>query len=904
MPAWFNHEALVRARTELGLTQEEVSRMVGVDVRTYRRYESGEVNVGGIFWIRRGDRRRLLNKFCKELGIAEGELVHERCNGAGAARNGSDTEARPTPGPARSPVSARVFLSYSDDSESHRAAVTSLGRLLGSWGAEVAADTEMPTPPRGWAQWSISQFAEADYILIVCTPAYRRRVEEREVPRPGRGGTWEAALLSDLVYEGGNAFGRIGVVLLDGTTIDAIPTRFRAAPCYRIPDGADALRAWLGQPPRQRRLLERVRSSDVDVENELPVYTILEERELSAYLHDLEVLREFDPGDKRSDAALELDAHIHGVRRKLRSGPPLYPGQTLDGGTYTLVRRLGTGGFGTVWLAKDSKVKRMVAIKVLKSEHNDERTRRARFFRGARVMATMAHPNIVKVFDAGRVEAGHHYFVMEYVEGMDLETWARAQKRPLLSVLAIIRQTASALLAAHQLGVLHRDVKPGNILVGTDGAPKLTDFDLAHAPDTEGGTQAEPMGSYLYSSPEVLTDPRAADPRADIYSLGMTLLFCLLDGALPVASKHEVPKVLENAKLLPALKALVSRAASADPATRPETMQAFADDIVAIEEAQEPQPLELVEPPPPYPMLRSLNAEGRRFPMVGSSLMVGRSPRNDLQLNKVHVSSQHAVILWTGELWMIRDLGSRNGTFIDQQRISFEHCRLREGSVVAFGDKLEAWTVISAQPPPAISALDVASGDVALATDGLLTLSAADQEADIFLGASGWICEREHDVLPVVDGDIIDLGARRWTVRINEYTERPATTGLMPSELSELLLADIELVIQVSRDEEFVQVAARARGRTTDLGARAHNYLLLELARQRLVDAQGGLPESECGWVAISDLGEGARVNIDVFRIRRQFISIGVKDGGAIIERRTGERAIRIGTGRLSVVAQ
>jgi SEFIR domain len=206
---------------------------------------------------------------------------------------------------ARSAESARVFLSYSDDSEVHRTAIDELARLLASWGARVSVDTAAQRPPQGWAQWSVSKFAEADVILMICTTEYRRRVERREVPGRGRGATWEGPLLSDLVYDGTNAFGRIGTVLLEGATVDAIPAAFRTAPRFRVPGDADSLRAWLTQPLRKRRLLERV-AADLDVDplaDELELYVSPGERDLAAYLRDLEALRDFDPRDDASEAS-------------------------------------------------------------------------------------------------------------------------------------------------------------------------------------------------------------------------------------------------------------------------------------------------------------------------------------------------------------------------------------------------------------------------------------------------------------------------------------------------------------------------------------------------------------------------------------------------------------------------
>jgi serine/threonine protein kinase len=909
MAARFNHELLVRARTELGLTQDDCARIAGVDVRTYRRYESGEVNDGRSFFVRTSSRRRLVNRLCAELGIAEEDLVREEVESASRETtkigpNPSGTgDPHVTVNPARS---MGVFVSYSGESEGHRAGVEALACLLRAWGAQVAIDTKEPEPPGGWAQWSMAQFADADVILMICTPVYRRRIEQREVPAPGRGGTWEGPLLSDLVYDGTNAFGRIGTVLLDDTTLEAVPSSFRAAPCYRVPGDNEALRAWLAQPARRKRLLDRVTGSDFHAaEDELRLYANAEERDLAAYLRDLEALRELDPSEESSRTRLQLDEQINAVRRKLRSGSQLNPGQTLDAATYTLIRRLGTGGFGSVWLASDVKVKRSVAIKVLKVEHQDDRTRRVRFFRGARVMASLSHPNIVKVFDAGRVEAGHHYFVMEYVKGGDLQTWVKTHRPELHRTLQVVHGIGDALFAAHQRGVFHRDVKPANILVGADEIPKLTDFDLVYAPDTTGGTQPEPMGTYLYSSPEVLADPSEVDGRADVYSLAMTLLFCVTHGALQVTSKHDVSHVVETTSAPTLLKQLIIRATAWDPTSRPQTMKDFLDKLAAIEKTLQSPLRTAKELPPPYPLLRSLGEEGRLSAMVGARWIVGRSLRSDLVLNSPFVSGVHAEILWTGETWMIRDCGSRNGTLVDQSRImSGEQVRLREGAIVAFGDKLAAWELVAAQGPPEFAAVNAETREIALPTDGILTVSSGDHEAAIYLGATEWIYEGEDGTRPVTDGDLVEVGADRWTLRINGRIEG-ATTAASGAELS---VGDLDLVLHMSRDEEFVQVVAKTLERTIDLGARGHHYLLFKLARRRTEDAQAGIAESECGWISMDEcakeMGGTARVNIDVFRIRRQFLSVGVKDGATVIARRASDKAMRIGTGRLTIVLQ
>lgn len=289
--------------------------------------------------------------------------------------------------------------------------------------------------------------------------------------------------------------------------------------------------------------------------------------------------------------------------------------------------------------------------------------------------------------------------------------------------------------------------------------------------------------------------------------------------------------------------------------------------------------------------------------MIGTSEIIGRAPRSDLHLPRHLVSQQHALVFWTGQAWMIRDLGSRNGTFVDARRISTgQSVLLRERSVVAIGEMAEAWEVASAQAPPEIAARKESTWEVVLPVDRLLTLSAGDDEAAIFFGPSGWVVEREDGTAPIGDGEFVVLGSDRWIVRINARTE-----GATTKTAFELSLDVVEVVIQVSRDAEFVQVAVKAGERTIDLGARAHNYLLLELVRRRLADRAEGIVDAECGWASEEDcaavIGGAARLNVDVFRIRRLFAAMGITDGAAIIERRPRDRRMRIGIPRVSVVS-
>jgi len=192
-------------------------------------------------------------------------------------------------------------------------------------------------------------------------------------------------------------------------------------------------------------------------------------------------------------------------------------------GNYQLERELGQGGMGTVYLAKDSGLNRYVALKILRSDLGDDPSFSRKFLEEVEVTASLAHPNIIRVFTLGEQE-GRLYLVMEHLDEPSLEN--RMDKQPKVSereVLEIGIGIASALQFAHEeTGLIHRDIKPGNILFGRGNIPKLADFGLAAGARTALGQQDEIWGTPYYVSPErLLREPE--DIRSDIYSLGATL---------------------------------------------------------------------------------------------------------------------------------------------------------------------------------------------------------------------------------------------------------------------------------------------------------------------------------------------------------------------------------------------
>ncbi len=192
-------------------------------------------------------------------------------------------------------------------------------------------------------------------------------------------------------------------------------------------------------------------------------------------------------------------------------------------GNYQLERELGQGGMGTVYLAKDSGLNRHVALKILRSDLGDDPSFSRKFLEEVEVTASLAHPNIIRVFTLGEQE-GRLYLVMEHLDEPSLEN--RMDKQTKVSereVLEIGIGIASALQFAHEeTGLIHRDIKPGNILFGRGNIPKLADFGLAAGARSALGQQDEIWGTPYYVSPErLLREPE--DIRSDIYSLGATL---------------------------------------------------------------------------------------------------------------------------------------------------------------------------------------------------------------------------------------------------------------------------------------------------------------------------------------------------------------------------------------------
>jgi serine/threonine protein kinase len=214
---------------------------------------------------------------------------------------------------------------------------------------------------------------------------------------------------------------------------------------------------------------------------------------------------------------------------------------------YQIVRKLGAGAMATVFLARQLSLDRLVAIKVLPKKYSSNPSFIERFYKEGRAAAKLSHNNIVAAYDVN--QAGeHHYFVMEYVDGDTVYDRIVARKRlPEREALEIIRQVASALRHAHEMGFIHRDIKPKNIMMTTSGVAKLADLGLARAISDKEAAEAESGRAYgtpYYISPEQIRGAVDIGPAADIYGLGATFYHMVtgkvpFDGTTPSQVMHK-----------------------------------------------------------------------------------------------------------------------------------------------------------------------------------------------------------------------------------------------------------------------------------------------------------------------------------------------------------------------------
>jgi eukaryotic-like serine/threonine-protein kinase len=307
-------------------------------------------------------------------------------------------------------------------------------------------------------------------------------------------------------------------------------------------------------------------------------------------------------------------------------------------GRYQILERLGQGGMGVVYRAFDPQIERTVAIKVISTQLVDQPEHRERFFREARAAGRLAHRNIITIFDLGE-DRGQPYIAMEYVQGQALDVRMRAGEPLTLSQkVGIIIDICDALAFAHEAGIIHRDMKPANVMLTMSGSVRILDFGLARLVTSELTRSNIVVGTMNYMAPEQVR-AEAVDHRADVFSVGV-LLYELLSGhkafeadsfaATMYKVLQERPAPLESlgAHALPAeLLAIVDRAIEKDPEQRYQSMGDMLLDLELVRAALPPAaPIRMGDATDAAPRAPSARPSGRPLPEPETTLDAPRVP--------------------------------------------------------------------------------------------------------------------------------------------------------------------------------------------------------------------------------------------------------------------------------------
>lgn len=403
-------------------------------------------------------------------------------------------------------------------------------------------------------------------------------------------------------------------------------------------------------------------------------------------------------------------------------------------GGYELKELVGIGGMASIYKAFDNNLSRWVAIKVVVvgAAGGTEKTLLARFKQEAQAIAALRHRNILTIYGYGE-EDGLAYFVMEYVPGGSLKdrikpgepfSWQQA--------LTVIIPVSQALAFAHKHGIIHRDIKPANILMPQDDWPLLADFGLAkmqHSSTPNLTVPGQVLGTMAYAAPEQIQESMVIDARADIYSLGI-VFYELLSSKLPFQgdtafdflmarlTDPPIPLLKASPEVPPIFVPIVDKALAQDPNDRYPSMEQFSQ---ALLEARYELTGSFTTLPPPsknrskqaeekttildteelekiseVKVQLKLTASGEEISPAAAStdLIIGRAHKGvipDIDLapyggNQAGVSRQHSRLIRQGNDWLVEDMGSTNGTFVNGVKVlSHEPKKLKNGDIIRCG---------------------------------------------------------------------------------------------------------------------------------------------------------------------------------------------------------------------------
>ncbi len=392
-------------------------------------------------------------------------------------------------------------------------------------------------------------------------------------------------------------------------------------------------------------------------------------------------------------------------------------------GRYKLIDEIGRGSFATVYIVRDTKTNRVYAMKAMLYEPADDGELLARFQREAHILLTLQDPHIVRIFEYGD-ESDLHYILMDYIDGQNLKyhTLTSGPMEPALA-LDYARQIAEGLDTAYKNGVVHRDIKPQNIVINSQGVAKITDFGLARSRETVTLTQSNVfMGTAYYIPPEQAESGRSADIRSDLYSVA-TVLFELLSGhppyegdtAVEIVVKHmndKVPSICRIRSDLPhELDQFMQKAMAKLPADRFSTPRDFINALEKLQELIPAMPIDrqdTAERPPiverreakdahePQTVLSKqarllVLSSNQAIPLTGELMVVGRQDpvlgiNPEINLADKTVGRRHAYVRFQHGQYTVEDLNALNKTRLNGVVLTpYEERPLKEGDILRFG---------------------------------------------------------------------------------------------------------------------------------------------------------------------------------------------------------------------------
>lgn len=297
-------------------------------------------------------------------------------------------------------------------------------------------------------------------------------------------------------------------------------------------------------------------------------------------------------------------------------------------------------------------------------------------------------------------------------------------------------------------------------------------------------------------------------------------------------------------------------------------------------------------------MGKLLNQHDAKRQLLQARHLVGRSPACALCISTQVVSGEHAVLSWTGEFWLLRDLGSRNGTYLNGRLAApGAGYPLEAGNTIVFGTHDNSWLLEDDSPPCAMAIPEGAPEHALEIRNGLLTLPSEEHPlVTIFSTGEGWLAEEDGGSKRLDDGDALRVAGVEYRILLPEVLPKTQAVGAEPTP--DLLQS--QLILRVSQDEEFVLLEVHCEGKSYDFENRSHHYLLVLLARARFVDRAAGHPAQDRGWLHREQILQmlqttAEQLNLMIFRLRQQFAGKGFRNAASIIERRQGTGQVRLG---------